>query len=145
AEAAVWRNPLFLPLLPANPADWISPPARSLAVSQPPVSARHEGRQRVHHGPIVLLLADGDAQVVGQAVVGQAAHQDAASGQEVLGCSRRALAFRREAHQYEIALRGQDLQPQAADLLGQPWAPARDELPAALLEVLVAEGRHRRE
>src|SRR5208282_461304 len=27
----VWRNPLFLPLLPANPAGWISPSARPSA------------------------------------------------------------------------------------------------------------------
>src|SRR5208337_718516 len=46
----VWRNPLFLPLLPANPAGWISPSARPSAARR----ALQTGLVSQPAGPLVL-------------------------------------------------------------------------------------------
>ncbi len=92
----------------------------------------------------MLFQADGDPQVSGQAVVGQAAHQQPAPGQPRLGVGGGLPRRLGEGDQHEVGGRGDHLQPEAAELLAQPRPPLPDVLQRAAGEVLVRQGRDRR-
>ena len=84
---------------------------------------RHEVAQAVDHQPVGFLGADGQAQRMRQAVIGQAAQHQAALGEERIGVGGGLALLLREMDQDEIRHARRHLEAELCHFIRQPAAP----------------------
>src|SRR5579875_743526 len=110
SQASSGDNAMSRPTMPPPPptqrqtAPRANATARCSRKAQRRRSARHKGSQRLHHGAVLRFQADGDAESVPKAVVGEAAHEQPLGGEEGFRLRRRPAGRVREAGEDEVAL-----------------------------------------